>query len=163
MGVQPCISDGLQLMSIRTYIHHLCISVYDVEWASSSYRPKNGGQYCTGPELQCLLCNTRVSVLVAMTFILYINTSTIRSIMHLHRHACCNTGCLFLCTLPLDSTSWESLNHYVSLSCWLQQCALLWVCVELTHNLHTAGPEELVRLLRFWPDQYFKLQQYIFN
>ena len=70
MGVQPCISDGLQLMSIRTYIHHLCISVLNesVEWASSSYRPKNGGQYCTGPEVQCQLCNERVSVLVVITF-----------------------------------------------------------------------------------------------
>ena len=25
------------------------------------------------------------------------------------------------------------------------------------------GPEEPVRLLRFWPDQYFKLQQYFFK
>ena len=96
-------SDGLQLMSIHTYIHHLCISEHDVEWTSSSYRPKNGGWYCTGPELQCQLCNTRVRELVAITFILYINT--IRSIVRLHRYACCNTGCLILCTLPLDSAS----------------------------------------------------------
>ena len=27
-------------------------------------------------------------------------------------------------------------------------------------NVSEAGPEEPVRLLRFWPDQYFKLQQY---
>ena len=28
---------------------------------------------------------------------------------------------------------------------------------------HQSGPEEPVRLLRFWPDQYFKLQQYFFK
>ncbi len=96
-------SDGLQLMSICTYIHHLCISVHDVEETSSSYRPKNGGRYCTGPEVQCQLCNKRVSVLVAITFILYINT--VRSIVHLHRHASCNTVYLILCSVPLDSAS----------------------------------------------------------
>ena len=30
-------------------------------------------------------------------------------------------------------------------------------------RLCSTGPEEPVRLLRFWPDQYFRLQQYIFN
>ena len=96
-------SDGLQLVSIHAYIHHLCISVHNVEWTSSSYRPKNGGRYCTGPEVQCQLCNERVSVLVTITLILYNNTA--RSTLHLYRHACCNSGCLILCTLPLDSAS----------------------------------------------------------
>ena len=31
------------------------------------------------------------------------------------------------------------------------------------HVAAYAGPEEPVRLLRFWPDQYLKLQQYFFN
>ena len=43
--------------------------------------------------------------------------------------------------------------------------------VRLMHDLRLIalnstsipGPEEPVRLLRFWPDQYLKLQQYIFN
>ena len=31
---------------------------------------------------------------------------------------------------------------------------------ELAAEIDSSGPEEPVRLLRFWPDQYLKLQQY---
>ena len=36
------------------------MSVHCVQHASSC-RPKNGGQYCSGPEVQCQLCNNLVS------------------------------------------------------------------------------------------------------
>ena len=95
-------SDGLQLVSICTYIHHLCISVHNVEWTSSYYRPKNCGRYCTGPEVQCQLCNKRVSVLVAVTFIFaYKYCQNYSAFAYVDMHSVY----LILCTLPLDSAS----------------------------------------------------------
>ena len=46
-----------------------------------------------------------------------------------------------------------------------------WITLQVADELFPdcrrsgvfAGPEEPVRLLRFWPDQYFKLQQYFFK
>ena len=44
---------------------------------------------------------------------------------------------------------------------WLRETSIMHECLSCIHA--KAGPEEPVRLLRFWPDQYFKLQQYFFQ
>ena len=64
------LSAGLQPFIVYKSLVYLCAQ-YNVELTSLSYRPKNGGQYCTGPEVQCQLCNKEVGVLVSITFILY--------------------------------------------------------------------------------------------
>ena len=40
---------------------------------------------------------------------------------------------------------------------------IMWVYVMQSSDKLYIWPEEPVRLLWFWLDQYFKLQQYVFN
>ena len=64
------LSAGLQPFIVYKSLVYLCAQ-YNVELTSLFYRPKNGGQYCTGPEVHCQMCNKEVGVLVSITFILY--------------------------------------------------------------------------------------------
>ena len=57
-------------------------------------------------------------------------------------------------------TSRPNYYHSVTRECVAGMSDLWLVSATVNVSCHKPGPEEQVWLLRFWPDQYLKLQQY---